>query len=462
MAIDDNTVYGFTGAQLKALPKNIKKTVFGEANMGVLNCYPYTITTTVDYYYGVESVEILDSDKLVKFLMSHGGRDRIVSGDTMSGTIIQKHSYSYDGQWYYVPDEMGEGGTTIIGDGANLESVAGVRIVESEGATDGQLTFMITASVNTSVYMYNNVRILSQEQLNGCAIGGGDFIGPLDTEEKYIPKAAVQSFAYGNSVDAEGGSWPRNFLAYCPNLKRIYNQAGLPVHVSTVGNYAFSQNPQLTQVDWRTYGDTIGHDVLCNNTALTGVSLGQFSEVTTYRTIGNNFLNDCTSWAPSSSSKLTVRADKIGNFFLAGCSSFAGTVVLDGVSSIGDCFMQDCTAYNAPLDLRKVTSIGSYFLDGCTAYAQPIVLGRSLSSLGAGFLQRANSVPSVDVKDIKLSDVANLTTDASKNTMLSTNNSSATSYTTGITLTGDAVQNWMDILPNRTSSPYRKLLNGNS
>ena len=46
------------------------------------------------------------------------------------------------------------------------------------------------------------------------------------------------------------------------------------------------------------------------------------------------------------------------------------------------------------------------------------------------------------------------------NSCLSTNSSNAVMYTTGVTLTGTYAQAWTDALPDRTSSPYRKLIVG--
>ena len=53
-----------------------------------------------------------------------------------------------------------------------------------------------------------------------------------------------------------------------------------------------------------------------------------------------------------------------------------------------------------------------------------------------------------------------LPTTGSNNEMLATNSNTSPMYTTGVTLTGTYASDWKTALPDRDSSPYRKLIVG--
>lgn len=169
--------------------------------------------------------------------------------------------------------------------------------------------------------------------------------------------------------------------------------------------------------------------------------------------IGNSFLAKCTSYNQTLPS---LSITHINNSFLSGCSSFNQAISLSGVTVIESYFMQNCTSFNKALSLPNITTIGSQFMIGCTAFAQSLTMPSSLTSANTYFMHNCNSFtgPLVCEGPSAAGGVP------SGNYSLSTTNSSAVMYVTGVTVTGTNKNLWKNKLGNRTSSPYRKLILG--
>lgn len=154
----------------------------------------------------------------------------------------------------------------------------------------------------------------------------------------------------------------------------------------------------------------------------------------------------------------------IGTNFLLNCSSFNQPISLPKVDRINDSFMLGCSSFNSAITLNDgLLMIGTCFMQGCSSFAQPFTIPSGLISTTAvahnpaeRFMHNCNSFVG--------SLVCNAPVDSSKipndNYALGTTNSSAVMYTTGVTLTGPYAEQWKAALPDRTSSPYRKLIIG--
>ena len=154
----------------------------------------------------------------------------------------------------------------------------------------------------------------------------------------------------------------------------------------------------------------------------------------------------------------------IGASFLNYNAIFNQPVSLPNVKEIGSGFFMNNTAFNSPITINDgVLRIGASFLRGCTSFAQSLTIPSGLeyrypssTALGQYFLYQCNNFvgplicngPTADSEVVLGADT----------TTLSTNKSDALMYTTGITLTGPYAQTWKDAFPDRTSSPYRKLI----
>lgn len=152
----------------------------------------------------------------------------------------------------------------------------------------------------------------------------------------------------------------------------------------------------------------------------------------------------------------------IGESFLEGNMSFNQPLSMPNVEYIEDYFLGFCSNFNSPITLNdNIRVIDSAFMYECTSFAQSLTIPAGLENFGTGdnpgsdFMRNCNSFTGPLV--------CNGPVDATipiGNNSLSTNSASAAMYTTGITLTGPYAQAWKDALPDRTSSPYRKLIVG--
>lgn len=180
--------------------------------------------------------------------------------------------------------------------------------------------------------------------------------------------------------------------------------------------------------DWGTITTTIGgtsyelkssadFDALCgtgdivlgDGTTISRGTVSTFSFGNNYsKNIGDNFLAGCNQLTVLTNFPNNIRT--IGNYFLSGCVLLGSGV---------------------PVSLtipRSVTSIGEGFMYNCDKYVGPLTV---------------NVLPTKEPRDIY---------------SLSTTNPSADMYTTGVTVQGTDASVWKAALPNRSVSPYRKLI----
>jgi len=180
----------------------------------------------------------------------------------------------------------------------------------------------------------------------------------------------------------------------------------------------------------------------------------EFTIGTEITSVPNDFLfwaSNLDSFAFPSGSSLTT----IGNRFLGRTKINSSMSVPVGVTSIGSEFLST-TPFNSELTLpNTLLSIGAYFLTSAVSFNQPIVLPSSLTSIGDSFMYSTNNMTNyVDVGSL------NASIAASSNNTFSVVVKSLPAYTTGITIKGANRSAWISRFPNRTSLPYRKLIDG--
>ncbi len=124
-------------------------------------------------------------------------------------------------------------------------------------------------------------------------------------------------------------------------------------------------------------------------------------------------------------------------------------------TSIGNCFLNYCYAFNQPLTIpSNVTSIGNYFLRNCYAFNQPLTIPSNVTSIGSYFLSYCLSLSTI---------IYNTSVYPTDNNSLSqTVNSKTSASGSGIKVYGTNRAGLLTALPNRTGSPYRKLIDGGS
>lgn len=195
-------------------------------------------------------------------------------------------------------------------------------------------------------------------------------------------------------------------------------------------------------------------------------------------TIGTYFMDQCCTFNnPMDLSNTAIT--QLPDFFMANCTLFNSSLTLpSGLTSIGNNCFYNWYTFNQPLTLPStLLTIGNNVLSLALSFNQPLVIPQGVTTLGTNFLNGAqamnqkltlpSSLTSIGSYLLKNSDSfcyleTNTSTTPTSNAQhtLSTTYSLAKMYVRGVTITGSGAANWV-ALGNRTSSPYRKLINGN-
>lgn len=146
---------------------------------------------------------------------------------------------------------------------------------------------------------------------------------------------------------------------------------------------------------------------------------------------------------------------QVGHYFLSN-AQFSFALNFANLEAVGNYFMSNCTSFNSSLSFPKLVTTGNYFLNQLTSFAQPITMPSTLSAMGNYFMYRCNNFTG-PLNCEGPTNPNRITTQAQS---FGTNLSSAIMYTTGITLTGPYASDYKSKLPDRTSSPFRKLILG--
>lgn len=127
----------------------------------------------------------------------------------------------------------------------------------------------------------------------------------------------------------------------------------------------------------------------------------------------------------------------------------------DSITSIGSGFLQECSLFNSYFRIPSHATIGDGFLSSCRSFNQPLIIpaGVTLStSSNYGFMFGCENMLSEIKVELPATSISN------SKYILSTFSSSDPCYAQGIRLTGQYAQDWKDLLTDRTSAPYRKLI----
>ena len=206
-----------------------------------------------------------------------------------------------------------------------------------------------------------------------------------------------------------------------------------------------------------------GIDFLPNNFCFACNYMHTVTLPSSIKYIGTNVFAYCVV----TSSLTLTNVILIGDSFLQSNTPFNQPIALPNITSIGNSFLQGCTSFNSTLTLsNNANFIGANFLYGCTSFAQSLTVPGGLMKIGSDYNPKGNFMYNCTSFTGPLvcngpSDPTSLVaagTDA--NRVLATNDANAVMYTTGVTLTGTYAQNWKATFPDRTASPYRKLILG--
>lgn len=292
-----------------------------------------------------------------------------------------------------------------------------------------------------------------------------------------------------NAVTTKGGTVGDTGLAgLASEIASIPSGGG---GITSYGTVKYTENGVDKTVEMVTEGDFLeltfggaGNTIKINNTE---INKDWIKEVTVGDGVG--YLPDkfCLGCGYTTSVNLPSSVHYIGTSVFQGCLSLNSPLNLQNVHYIGANFLQSGSAFNQPISLPKVDEIGGYFMMNCSSFNSTITLNDDLLTIGSRFMQGCSSfaqsfaIPSGLFSSGSVSHnpderfmhncnsfvgplVCNAPVDSSKiptdNYALATTTATATIYTTGVTLTGPYAAQWKAALPDRTASPYRKLIVG--
>lgn len=347
---------------------------------------------------------------------------------------------------------------TVGGDTFYADELVGIQFGEDFTSTSiSQQNFLCDfVNLNQPVVLPDTLTSLASYFMCCCY----NFNQPIKFNLTTIPIGFLEfcfNFNQPFDIPSTCTSIAQNFLGGCYNFNQPLT---LPTGLTTIGQYFLSDNNRrgtsfnqpLTIPNTVT---TIGQSFLAGNR-----NFNQPIELPSSVTIvPEGFLYECYKF--NSEIKLPNTITKINGYFLYGCQSFNQPIEIpDSVTEIGDSFLSHYSAtlnscpaaFNQEITLPSdLTKIGTGFMCCLPSFNKKITVPASVTSIGTYFLYADYAFSELEV---------NTNTAPTDNNSLSSNKNTAKTYTKGITLTGTGASAWLTALPNRTSSPYRKLIDG--
>lgn len=351
-------------------------------------------------------------------------------------------------------------------------------------------------------YLDRNGEIAYYTAVAGTATNGTDLLlsrtvsGVVKTlpDGYQITSQNILAYSFGSIKK----SIPANFLNYSTILQVVYGWENV---TGTIGNTCLGHCPNFNSpINIPSTVTSIGNNFLDSGAAFN--SPITFTESTT--TIGSFFLASCTAFntplaLPTSLTSLgagflwqcstfnqpinipattVINSDANGGFlqgcqrfnqpitvpvattavpinFLSGCSAFNSPITFAGSpTSIGRNFLYNCYSFNRTLTFpSSIINIDTYFMADCTGFSQSLTLPENAAINIAYFMNNTqNFLGPLDVKNTTFSGTSNIMY------ALGQTSNTAPAYVEGATLTGANAEDWKTAMPDRTTSPYRKLL----
>ena len=178
-------------------------------------------------------------------------------------------------------------------------------------------------------------------------------------------------------------------------------------------------------------------------------------------TVGQEFMRYC----PKFNSNVTANHLKeVKPFFLSNLAVFNKPLNFPSLETIQRYFIYNDAKFNSQISVPNLVNIDpAYFMYGCKVFAQPLVINATNFFTGAGdrkgyFMYDCQAF--TGPLTITTNFPSWMTGATDTNNCLATISTTVPMYTTGVTLKGAGRTSWITTLPDRTSSPYRKLIDG--
>lgn len=200
--------------------------------------------------------------------------------------------------------------------------------------------------------------------------------------------------------------------------------------------------------------------------------VGPLQVFTAITAIPDYFMNGCWNYSGRFDFPEAVT---VGNYFFSMTSSYTSvqgwTVYDDNLGSgvtfnfpkattIGNNFFVDQMKFNTPWQLPSVTTIGSNFMakeyNSFMEYQRDVTIPQTVTSIKDKFLFGQYYAITVDVGNLDPTTVLRTTGNNAKS--LTAGEQHAPAYSTGIKIKGAQRAAWITALPQRSTSPFRKLV----
>lgn len=214
------------------------------------------------------------------------------------------------------------------------------------------------------------------------------------TEITFAPDEKLYAYMFNGYANVTSVTLPAN-LTQIPNYA-LWNFKGnlgadfeIPAGVTSIGNYAFYQNPQLTSIVIPEGVKTIGNYAFANNENLEEIVIPE--GVTS---LGDRAFAGCTKLR-----KVTFPSTlaSLGYWTFYGCENLE-EVVFTGTTEetatpveIGDSIFRGCSKLKSIPSNRIVSAIGSYAFYNCNAL-QSVTLGEIKGKIGNNAFYRCTSL----------------------------------------------------------------------
>lgn len=234
---------------------------------------------------------------------------------------------------------------------------------------------------------------------------------------------------------------------FLKNCGQFNQKIELPSGLTKIGNYFLYGCTKFNQpLEFPSTLTAIGDYFLASTTSF-NQELVLPSNITT---IWTHFLEACGT---EKSVTLPANATSIGSYFMAYMTRYNHPITIpSGVTTMGDYCFQGMKNFNSEITLPQgLTTIGSYFLATSYGYYKPLTIPSSVTSIGTYFMNNTYGALELTV---------NTNSSPTDNYSLGMQSNNCRAYDHGITLKGTGVASWIANLPNRTSNPYRKLIDG--
>ena len=358
-------------------------------------------------------------------------------------TTVYENEYYYISQTHDITITGLAGRATITGNGTKSVTVA----FDVTSASSSLKNFTITCVKGAETLVYNGMH----------AHYGTAVTGILTFAFKNITKDGSEGVVGTNYLFIETTSTTLPLFATTTTLwNTIYSYQVLNVLIAKYSSttidtnfiaYTYSFNQPITIPSGVTTINTLFmYDCRAFNQPITIPS--------TVTSIGTYFMQNC--FAFNQPFTIPTSLTSISNNFMTSCIVFNHPISIpSSVTTIGASFMSSCQSFNQPITIPSgVTSIGASFMSTCYSFNQPITIPSTVTSIGTSFMYNCFSLSVINY--------ASLVSPTDTSSLSQNQNSKTSASGAGIVVYGSRRTNLMTALPNRTVTPFRKLINGGS